>query len=65
MDLTQIINMTNALEEQKLTQKINEKVSDLIDDIDLEEVKKSELFTNMLAYCLAAKAAGATLPRPF
>lgn len=65
MDFTQIIKMTQVLEEQKLQQRINEKVSDLIDDIDLNDIKKSEIFNNMLAYCLAAKTAGMTLPKPF
>ena len=65
MDFTQIIKLSQTLREQELQEKINDKVSDLIEEIDLAEVKKSDVFNNMLAYCLAAKAAGLALPKPF
>lgn len=52
------IKAIGTLEELELNSKINKKVSELVDDIDLTDIQNDPMFKKMLCAAFAAKAAG-------
>ena len=55
---TDIFNMMASMQSYEINSKINDKVSEVLDDIDLTEVTNDPLFKKMLAAAMAAKATG-------
>lgn len=57
---TDIFNMMTSMQDFEIKSKINNKVSEVLDEVDLHQVVQDPMFQKMLAAAMAAKAAGVT-----
>jgi hypothetical protein len=61
MGVETLVKVAEAFEEHELRASVNTKCKEVVDDIDIEELKEDPMFKRMLSLCIAAKATGVTL----